>query len=97
MTSTLFNPSKKIAEILSEFLEFDPNQLLLGLWSGDLSLKDVGLRCDTINAYLNEKVMYRGLQLKLVLEPLGICDCEYHGSSWSGVKETSELTCPMST
>ena len=55
MTSYVYNPSQKVTEILSKFLEFDPAQLELGIWSGDLSLKNVNLRQDAINPILNKK------------------------------------------
>jgi hypothetical protein len=55
MTSYMYNPSKKVTEILSKFLEFDPEQLELGIWSGDLSLNNVKLRQDAIQPLLNKK------------------------------------------
>ena len=54
MTSYVYNPSKKVTDILSKFLEFDPSELELGIWSGDLSLKHVNLRQDAINPLLNK-------------------------------------------
>lgn len=53
MTSYVYNPSQKVTEILSKFLEFDPAQLELGIWSGDLSLTNVNLREDAIYPILN--------------------------------------------
>eukprot|EP00980_Cylindrotheca_fusiformis_P021400 scaffold8259_cov143-Cylindrotheca_fusiformis.AAC.18 len=53
MTSYMYNPSQKVTEILSKFLEFDPAQLRLGIWSGDLSLTNVNLREDAIYPLLN--------------------------------------------
>jgi hypothetical protein len=50
----MYNPSQKVTEILSKFLEFDPAQLELGIWSGDLSLKNVNLRQDAIYPLLNK-------------------------------------------
>ena len=69
----IFNPSKKIAELLSSFLEFDPNQLQVGIWSGDLSLQGVSLRCDAMNPLLNKNAPDRDqrLQLKLVSGTIG--------------------------
>ena len=57
MTSYMYNPSAKVTELLSKFLEFDPEQLELGIWSGDLSLKNVNLRKDAVNPLLNETAM----------------------------------------
>lgn len=53
MTSYVYNPSQKVTEILSKFLEFDPTQLELGIWSGDLSLSNVNLRDDAVDPLLN--------------------------------------------
>lgn len=36
MASYMYNPSQKVTEVLSKYLEFDPGQLELGIWSGDL-------------------------------------------------------------
>lgn len=52
MTSYM-NPSKKVTDLLSTYLEFDPEQLKLGIWSGNLSLKDVNLREEAIYPHLN--------------------------------------------
>lgn len=58
MSGYVYNPSKKITELLSKYLEFDPEQLQLGIWSGKLSIKDVSLRSEEIypllNAHLNK-------------------------------------------
>lgn len=53
MTSYMYNPSQKVTEVLSKFLEFDPAQVQLGIWSGDLSLTNVNLREDAIYPLLN--------------------------------------------
>lgn len=53
MASYVVNPSKKVAEILSQFLEFDPKQLQIGIWSGDLSISDVNLKRDAFAPFLN--------------------------------------------
>lgn len=53
MTSYVYNPSKKITELLSQYLEFDPEQLKLGIWSGNLSLQEVNLREEAIYPLLN--------------------------------------------
>jgi hypothetical protein len=50
----MYNPSKKVTEVLSEYLEFDPEQLKLGIWSGNLSLQDVNLREEAIYPHLNK-------------------------------------------
>ena len=52
MTSYM-NPSKKVTDLLSTYLEFDPEQLKLGIWSGNLTLKDVNLREEAIYPHLN--------------------------------------------
>lgn len=52
MSSSLLNPSKYLTDLLSTYLEFDPAQLQLGIWSGDLSLKDVSLKNNAINPLL---------------------------------------------
>ena len=49
----MYNPSKKITEFLSQYLEFDPEQLKLGIWSGNLSLEHVNLREEAIYPLLN--------------------------------------------
>ena len=56
MASYMVNPSKKATEFLSKYLEFDPNQLQLGIWSGDLSITDVHLRRDAIGPLLNSHI-----------------------------------------
>ena len=53
MTSYMYNPSKKVTELLSEYLEFDPEELRVGIWSGDLSLRNVNLRQEAIYPLLN--------------------------------------------
>ena len=53
MTAYMYNPSKKITELLSTYLEFDPEQLKLGIWSGNLSLSNVNLRQEAIRPLLN--------------------------------------------
>lgn len=53
MTSYMYNPSKKLTEILSQYLEFDPEELQLGIWSGHLSLQNVHLREEAIYPLLN--------------------------------------------
>lgn len=55
MTSYMYNPSQKVTDILSKFFEFDPSELELGIWSGDLQLKNVKLRHDAIHPLLNRK------------------------------------------
>lgn len=41
--------------MLSQFLEFDPEQLEIGVWSGDLSLRDVHLRKEAVAPLLNSR------------------------------------------
>jgi len=47
------NPSKKVTELLLKYLEFDPKQLHLGIWSGDLCIRDVDLRRESFYKLLN--------------------------------------------
>ena len=55
MTSYMYNPSQKVTDILSKFFDFDPSELQLGIWSGDLQLKNVKLRQEAIHPLLNRK------------------------------------------
>lgn len=54
MTSYM-NPSKKVTDILSKFFDFDPSELELGIWSGDLQLSNIKLRQEAIHPLLNRK------------------------------------------
>lgn len=54
MTSYMYNPSKQVTSLLSEYLEFDKEQLQLGIWSGKLALKDVNLKADAVYPHLNQ-------------------------------------------
>eukprot|EP00522_Entomoneis_paludosa_P001168 CAMPEP_0172469526 /NCGR_PEP_ID=MMETSP1065-20121228/63928_1 /TAXON_ID=265537 /ORGANISM="Amphiprora paludosa, Strain CCMP125" /LENGTH=192 /DNA_ID=CAMNT_0013227211 /DNA_START=50 /DNA_END=625 /DNA_ORIENTATION=+ len=54
MSSYMYNPSKQVTSLLSEYLEFDEEQLNLGIWSGRLALKDVNLKADAIYPHLNQ-------------------------------------------
>ena len=76
MASYVVNPSKKVSEILSQFLEFDPKELQLGLWSGDLSISNVNLKQDAFDPFLNPPSKVDGdalssLHLKLVSGKVG--------------------------
>jgi hypothetical protein len=82
MTSYMYNPSKKVEELLSKYLEFDQEQLKVGIWSGNLSLRDVHLREETLyplmNHYLNKPSASDGqtyvkppLRVKLVSGTIG--------------------------
>lgn len=53
MASYVYDPSKKVTELLSPYLEFDPAQLELAIWSGNLSLTNVHLRQEAIAPLLN--------------------------------------------
>lgn len=53
MASYMYNPSQKVTELLSQYLEFDPAQLEIGIWSGHLSLTNVDLREEAIYPLLN--------------------------------------------
>lgn len=55
MTSYMSYPSQKVTELLSKYLEFDPSELELGIWSGDIQLKNLTLRQETIHPLLNKK------------------------------------------
>ena len=72
----MYNPSKKVTELLSKFLEFDPEQLQLGVWSGDLVLTNVNLREDAVYGKINRmKKSPSGrdpLKLKLVEGKIGL-------------------------
>jgi hypothetical protein len=46
-------PSRRLTEILSTYLEFDSKQLQLGLWGGDLQIRNVNLKKDSIDPLLN--------------------------------------------
>jgi hypothetical protein len=54
----MYNPSKKVSELLSRYLEFDPEQLSLGIWSGNLSLRDVSLREEAVYPILNRHLNF---------------------------------------
>lgn len=47
-----FSPTKRVTDLLLRFLEFDPQQLQLGIWSGDVSLEQVRLRPDALEPLL---------------------------------------------
>jgi hypothetical protein len=75
---SFYNPSKLVTDVLSKFLEFDPEQLQLGIWSGDLSIKNVQLKRDAIYPLLNgtslpqkDGVGKHPLNLKLVSGSVG--------------------------
>ena len=55
MASYVYNPSAKVTEILSKYLEFDPESLEMGIWSGDLRIKNVNLKRDALKPLLNRK------------------------------------------
>jgi hypothetical protein len=74
MASYMVNPSKKISELLSQFLEFDPKQLQVGIWSGDLSITDVHLKREAFAPLLNptpHNASNEPLHLKLVSGKVG--------------------------
>ncbi len=43
-------PSKRLTEALSEYLRFPSDALEIGLWSGDLQLKDVEIKEDKLDS-----------------------------------------------
>ena len=48
-----YTPSKRLSSILSQYLDFDENQLHLGLWSGDLQLQNVKIKREALGPILN--------------------------------------------
>lgn len=62
MTGYMYNPSKKVTELLSEYLEFDREKLQLGIWSGNLSLSDVQIRKDALYEILNRRAIRGAVQ-----------------------------------
>lgn len=54
MTGYVYNPSKKVTDLLSQYLEFDPEQIQVAIWSGHLSLTDVKLKHETFYDKLND-------------------------------------------
>jgi hypothetical protein len=71
-----YNPSKLVTDVLSKYLEFDLEQLQLGIWSGDLSIKNVQLKRDAIYPLLNDTSLPQKegkppLNLKLVSGSVG--------------------------
>lgn len=48
-----YNPSKIVTDLLSKYLEFDPEQLKLGIWSGNLSIQNVQLKREAMYPLLN--------------------------------------------
>lgn len=48
-----YNPSKIVTDVLSKYLEFDSEQLKLGIWSGNLSIRDVELKREAMYPLLN--------------------------------------------
>jgi N-terminal region of Chorein or VPS13 len=76
MASYIINPSRKISEILAQFLEFDSKQLHFGIWSGDLTISNVKLKEDAFSSFLNSSNVTpesnkEPLQLKLVRGKVG--------------------------
>jgi len=71
-----YNPSKIITDVLSKYLEFDPEQLKLGIWSGNLSIQDVELKRNAMYPLLNDSSLPKQdgkppLKLKLVKGTVG--------------------------
>lgn len=46
-------PSQQITEQLSKYLDFDQDQIQLGLWQGNLQINNVNLREDALSSILN--------------------------------------------
>lgn len=66
----MYNPSKKVTELLSQYLEFDPEELRVGIWSGDLSLRNVHLREEAVYPLLNQLQNTNGLDREYQKPPL---------------------------
>ena len=47
------NPSKRLTEFLSTYLDLDGKQLKIGLWGGDLKIQDVDIKSDAFDKLLN--------------------------------------------
>ena len=65
-----------ITDVLSKYLEFDPERLKLGIWSGNLSIQDVELKREAIYPLLNGSSLPKQdekppLNLKLVKGTVG--------------------------
>ncbi len=65
MASYVYNPSAKVTGFLSKFLEFDPESLEMGIWAGDLSIKNVNLKRDAVKPLLNRKAKPKTSDLSL--------------------------------
>ena len=74
MTSYVYNPSQKVTELLSRYLEFDANQLRVGIWSGHLSLKDVHLKASAVDQFLT--LPSSSLSFQLVSGTIGRLDLQ---------------------
>lgn len=71
MTSYVYNPSKKVTELLSQYVAFDPEQLQLGIWSGNLELSDVDLRPEALHPLLGRPDHQPPLRLRLISGKIG--------------------------
>ena len=47
------SPSARVTQLLEKYIEFDPKELELGIWSGHLSLSNIHLKQDAIYPLLN--------------------------------------------
>ncbi|GAX12581.1 hypothetical protein FisN_13Lh037 [Fistulifera solaris] len=74
MASYLYNPSQKVAELLSQYLEFDAHQLQVGIWSGHLNLKDVHLKASAVDQFLT--LPSSSISFQLVSGTIGLLDLQ---------------------
>jgi hypothetical protein len=74
MASYLYNPSQKVAELLSHYLEFDAHQLQVGIWSGHLTLKDVHLKANAVDQFLT--LPSSSISFQLVSGTIGLLDLQ---------------------
>lgn len=71
MTSYMYNPSGKITELLSRYLEFDPEQLKVGIWSGHLTLRNVHIRVAALAPLLQQYTSGTGSSIRIVSGTIG--------------------------
>jgi hypothetical protein len=74
MASYLYNPSQKVAELLSKYLDFDAHQLQVGIWSGHLTLKDVHLKASAVDQFLT--LPASSISFQLVSGTIGLLDLQ---------------------
>ena len=78
----MYSPSTKLTATLQKYLRFDPEQLSIGLWSGNLRLHDVELREEVFDhpdytmvsatiGSLNASIPWRTLMISTATVELG--------------------------